>query len=47
VILHTNHEEYRNLRAEDLPGAKFIADGRNLVSEELKSRVKTYVLGQG
>ena len=47
VILHTNHEEYRNLRAEDLPGATFIADGRNLVSEELKSRVKTYVLGKG
>lgn len=47
VILHTNHEEYRNLRAEDLPGATFIADGRNLISEELKSQVKTYVLGKG
>lgn len=47
VILHTNHEEYKDLRAEDLPGAIFIADGRNLVSEELKSKVKTYVLGKG
>lgn len=47
VILHTNHEEYKTLRIENFPGLLFLADGRNFAPEELKSKVKTYVLGKG
>jgi UDP-N-acetyl-D-mannosaminuronate dehydrogenase len=47
VILHTNHEEYKTLKADDFPGATFIADGRNFAPEELKSEIRTYVLGKG
>lgn len=47
AILQTNHEEYKTLRIEDFPGLRFLADGRNFAPEEMKSRVKTYVLGKG
>lgn len=47
AILHTNHAQYQALTAEDLPGVRLIADGRNFVSSELKADIKTYVLGQG
>ena len=47
AILHTNHEEYKSLMLEDLPGVQLIADGRNFISKELRAKVKTYVLGQG
>lgn len=47
AILQTNHEEYKSLRIEDFPGLRFLADGRNFAPEELKSKVKTYVLGKG
>jgi len=47
AILHTNHLEYKSLTVEDLPGVRLIADGRNFISEELKAKVKTYVLGKG
>jgi nucleotide sugar dehydrogenase len=47
AILQTNHEEYKNLRIESFPGLRFLADGRNFAPEELKSKVKTYVLGKG
>ena len=47
AILHTNHAEYKSLIAEDLPGVSFIADGRNFIPEQIKAKVKTYVLGQG
>jgi nucleotide sugar dehydrogenase len=47
AILHTNHEIYRSLDASDFPGTQLIADGRNWLSENLKSQIKTYVLGKG
>lgn len=47
AILHTNHQEYKTLRIEDFPGLRFLADGRNFAPEELKTKVKTYVLGKG
>lgn len=47
AILQTNHEEYKNLQIEDFPGLRFLADGRNFAPEDLKSKVKTYVLGKG
>lgn len=47
VILHTNHDDYKDLTLEDIPGAQFIADGRNFVSKNLREKVRTYVLGQG
>lgn len=47
AILQTNHEEYKTLQIEDFPGLRFLADGRNFAPEELKSKVKTYVLGKG
>jgi nucleotide sugar dehydrogenase len=47
AILHTNHEIYKSLEADDLPGAQLIADGRNWISKNLKSQIKTYVLGKG
>lgn len=47
IILHTDHKEFKLLRPEDLPGVSFIADGRNFLPMEIRSRVKTYVLGDG
>jgi UDP-N-acetyl-D-glucosamine dehydrogenase len=47
AILQTNHNEYNTLRIEDFPGIQFLADGRNFAPEELKNKVKTYVLGKG
>lgn len=47
AILQTNHQEYKTLRIEDFPGLRFLADGRNFAPEELKTKVKTYVLGKG
>lgn len=47
VILHTNHDEYKDLRLENIPGAQFIADGRNFVPKELRDKIRSYVLGKG
>jgi UDP-N-acetyl-D-glucosamine dehydrogenase len=47
AILHTNHDFYSSLEASDLPGVRVIADGRNAISKNLKSQIKTYVLGKG
>lgn len=47
AILHTSHEQYRDLGLGDLSGIQFMADGRNFISSELKSKVKTYVIGRG
>lgn len=47
AILHTDHEEYKTLRLENLPGIQFLADGRNSTSKELRDKVSTYILGQG
>jgi UDP-N-acetyl-D-mannosaminuronate dehydrogenase len=47
AILQTNHEEYKTLTPEDLPGIQLMADGRNFTSQAFRAKVKTYVLGQG
>lgn len=47
AILHTSHEQYKDLGIDDLSGVQFMADGRNFISNELKSKIKTYVVGQG
>lgn len=47
AVLHTNHDVYRNLSADDLPGVRIMADGRNFISKDFKDNVKTYVLGKG
>lgn len=47
AIMHTNHEQFRQLTPTDLPGVLFIADGRNSVIREIRDRIPTYVLGQG
>lgn len=47
VIVHTDHDDYRLLRPSDIPGARFVVDGRNILSAEIKSSIKTYVLGIG
>lgn len=45
VIVQTNHDEYRRVRAADLPGARTIVDGRRVTSDELRKAVPTYIIG--
>lgn len=45
VVFQANHDEYRRIRAENLPGAKTIVDGRGISSDELRSAIPTYVIG--
>jgi UDP-N-acetyl-D-glucosamine dehydrogenase len=47
AILQTNHSEYSQLTAEDIPGAKFFVDGRNFSNPEIRKEIKTYVIGIG
>lgn len=47
AVLHTSHEEYRNISPSDLTGARVMADGRNFTSKKFRDSLKTYVLGQG
>ncbi|MGW9629804.1 nucleotide sugar dehydrogenase [Agromyces sp. NPDC055520] len=45
AIVQANHEEYRRIGAENLPGVRTIVDGRGITSEELRASVPTFVLG--
>jgi nucleotide sugar dehydrogenase len=45
VIVQANHAEYRQVRAEHLPGARTIVDGRGVSSAELRAAVPTFVIG--
>jgi len=47
VIVQANHDDYRLLRPSDIPGALFVVDGRNVLSDEIKSSIKTHVIGIG
>jgi UDP-N-acetyl-D-glucosamine dehydrogenase len=47
AILQTNHHEYLALGKGDLLGVKWIVDGRNFLSKELRDSVETIVIGQG
>lgn len=46
AVLHTDHDEYRGLRAADLPGAKVLLDGRRMASH-LSGDMQVMTLGDG
>lgn len=45
VIIQANHDEYRRVLSEHIPGARTIIDGRGIASAELRDAIPTYVLG--
>lgn len=45
VIVHTEHEEYRELSAADFPGVKVLVDGRNVTDPAKWEGVARKVLG--
>ncbi|TAM71934.1 MAG: nucleotide sugar dehydrogenase [Microbacteriaceae bacterium] len=45
VIVQANHDEYRRISAENLPGARTIVDGRGITNEELRAAIPTFVIG--
>lgn len=45
VIVHTEHEEYAKLSAEDFPGVKVLVDGRNVTDAARWEGVARKVLG--
>lgn len=45
VIVQANHNEYRSVLAEHLPGARTIVDGRGVTSEALRAAIPTFVIG--
>ena len=47
VIVQTNHPEYRELTAADVPGVKLIVDGRNITAAENWQGTHRLVLGDG
>ena len=47
VIVQTNHPEYRELTAADVPGVKLIVDGRNITTAENWAGTPRLVLGDG
>jgi nucleotide sugar dehydrogenase len=47
AIVHTDHVEYRSLKASDLPGAQVLVDGRRITSSEGWGTTKRLVLGDG
>ncbi|MGM1028343.1 MAG: nucleotide sugar dehydrogenase [Actinomycetota bacterium] len=47
VIVQTNHPEYAQLSAADVPGVKLIVDGRNITTAENWAGTPRLVLGDG
>ncbi|MCT1775061.1 nucleotide sugar dehydrogenase [Brachybacterium sp. p3-SID957] len=47
VIVQTNHPEYAELTASDVPGVKLIIDGRNITTAENWTGTPRLVLGDG
>ena len=47
VIVQTNHPEYKDLTAADVPGVKLIVDGRNITTAENWTGTPRLVLGDG
>ena len=45
IIVHTEHEEYRDLSAADFPGVKVLVDGRNVTDPAKWDGVARKVLG--
>jgi len=47
VIVQTNHAEYKDLTAADVPGIKLLVDGRNITTAENWTGTPRLVLGDG
>ncbi|APX32455.1 nucleotide sugar dehydrogenase [Brachybacterium sp. P6-10-X1] len=47
VIVQTNHAEYKDLSAPDVPGIKLLIDGRNITTAENWKGTPRLVLGDG
>ena len=47
AILHTDHDGYRRLRAEDLPGVRVVVDGRRVLDPANFEEAAFLVLGSG
>ncbi len=47
VVLHTDHAEYRQLGAADIPGARTAVDGRRILDPEVWDGVTVVTLGRG
>ncbi|MGP9539020.1 nucleotide sugar dehydrogenase [Brachybacterium sp. AOP43-C2-M15] len=47
VIVQTNHPEYRELSAADVPGVRLVVDGRNITTAENWTGTPRLVLGDG
>ena len=47
VVIQTNHDEYKTLQPEQLPGAKHIIDGRRVLSDIMKKSIPTTTIGAG
>lgn len=45
AIFQTNHDAYRRIGSEDLPGVRTIVDGRRVASDRLRNEVPTFVIG--
>ncbi|HRA46158.1 MAG TPA: nucleotide sugar dehydrogenase [Phycicoccus sp.] len=46
VVLQADHEEYRTLSAQDLPGAQVVIDGRHILDRERFEGIRFLVVGQ-
>lgn len=47
AILHSNHREYAQLTAQDLPGAKVVVDGRHMLAPSQLGDIPVVSLGDG
>lgn len=47
AIIQTDHADYKNITAKDLPGAAVMVDGRNILGPEALAGVDTVQIGKG
>ena len=47
AIVQADHQMYTEITAEDLPDAKLIVDGRNIISSNIISPIPVKYLGKG
>lgn len=47
IIVQADHSHYKTLSASDFPNAKFLVDGRNCTSGNLRRSIPHYVIGVG
>jgi nucleotide sugar dehydrogenase len=46
VVLQADHDEYRTLSAQDIPGAQVVIDGRHVLDRERFEGIRFLVVGQ-